>query len=85
MYENPDDLSKIKTLDQKEYEEEVLFHQDIAKNNKAGGYQILFWKVLPYKVPIATQSAIVLPYDMEEIYSMRYIILMNLSECNICI
>jgi len=25
----------------------------------------LFWKVLPYKVPIATQSAIVLPYDME--------------------
>lgn len=65
MYENPDDLSKIKTLDQKEYEEEVLFHQDIAKNNKVGGYQILFWKVLPYKVPIATQSAIVLPYDME--------------------
>ena len=49
MYENPDDLSKIKTLDQKEYEEEVLFHQDIAKNNKVGGYQILFWKVLPYK------------------------------------
>lgn len=46
-------------------EEEVLFHQDIAKNNKVGGYQILFWKVLPYKVPIATQSAIVLPYDME--------------------
>lgn len=65
MYENPDDLSKIKTLDKKEYEEEVLFHQDIAKNNKVGGYQILFWKVLPYKVPIATQSAIVLPYDME--------------------
>lgn len=65
MYENPDDLSKIKTLDQKEYEEEVLFHQDIAKNNKVGGYQILFWKVLPYKVPMATQSAIVLPYDME--------------------
>ena len=25
----------------------------------------MFWKVLPYKVPIATQSAIVLPYDME--------------------
>lgn len=23
----------------------------------------MFWKVLPYKVPIATQSAIVLPYD----------------------
>lgn len=64
-YENPDELSKIKNLDQKEYKEEVLFHQDIAKNNKAGGYQILFWKVLPYKVPIATQSAIVLPYDME--------------------
>lgn len=53
-------------LDQKEYQEEVLFHQDIANNNKEGGYQILFWEVLPYKVPIATQSAMVLPYDMEK-------------------
>lgn len=75
MYENPDDLSKIKTLDQKEYEEEVLFHQGIVKNNKLGEYQILFRKVLPYKVPIAAQSAIVLPYDMEgnilnEIYNL---------------
>ena len=74
MYENPDDLSKIKTLDQKEYEE-VLFHQGIVKNNKLGEYQILFRKVLPYKVPIAAQSAIVLPYDMEgnilnEIYNL---------------
>ena len=25
----------------------------------------MFWEVLPYKVPIATQSAMVLPYDME--------------------
>lgn len=74
MYENPDDLSKIKTLDQKEYEE-VLFHQGIVKNNKLGEYQILFRKVLPYKVPITAQSAIVLPYDMEgnilnEIYNL---------------
>lgn len=53
IYENLDKLSKIKNLDQKEYKEEVLFHQDIVKNNKAGGYHILFWKVLPYKVPIA--------------------------------
>lgn len=65
IYENPDKLSELKTLDQKEYQEEVLFHQDIANNNKEGGYQILFWEVLPYKVPIATQSAMVLPYDME--------------------
>lgn len=65
IYKNPDKLSELKTLDQKEYQEEVLFHQDIANNNKEGGYQILFWEVLPYKVPIATQSAMVLPYDME--------------------
>ena len=57
--------STYEVLDQKEYQEEVLFHQDIANNNKEGGYQILFWEVLPYKVPIATQSAMVLPYDME--------------------
>ena len=65
MYENPDDVSELKALDQQEYEKEVIFHQDIANNNKTGGYQVLFSKVLPYKVPIAAQSAIVLPCDME--------------------
>ena len=33
--------------------------------SEAGKTATLFWEVLPYKVPIATQSAMVLPYDME--------------------
>ena len=65
IFENPNDLLKVKNIDQKEYQDEILFHQHIADNNITGGYQILFWKVLPYKVPIATQSAIAMPYDME--------------------
>lgn len=64
-YDNPETLLGIKEMDRQEFEEEVLFHQDIVNNNKMGGYQILYWSLLPYKIPIAAQSAIVLPYDME--------------------
>lgn len=35
------------------------------KNNVKGGYQILFWKLLPYKIPIALQSAVALSKDLE--------------------
>ena len=42
----------------------MLFHKGIADRNETGGYQILFWKVLPYVIPIAAQSAIALPVDM---------------------
>lgn len=40
-------------MDYLEFESEMLFHKNIANNNISGGYQILFWKVLPYVVPIA--------------------------------
>ena len=43
----------------------MLFHKGIADRNEIGGYQVLFWKVLPYVIPIAAQSAIALPSDME--------------------
>ena len=43
----------------------MLFHKGIADRNETGGYQVLFWKVLPYVIPIAAQSAIALPSDME--------------------
>lgn len=72
---NSDYLMNIKNLDIAEYEEELFFHKDIADNNRVGGYQILYWNILPYKVPLAMQSAICLERDLEgleinNIYSM---------------
>ena len=55
----------IKKMDFSEFESEMLFHKNIADKNESGGYQILFWKVLPYVVPIAMQSAIAVTKDME--------------------
>lgn len=62
---NPEDLFEIKKLDVRDYTEELFFHKDIADTEKQGGYQILFWKVLPYTIPIAMQSAVALAKDME--------------------
>ena len=64
-YVNPEDLARITELDISEFREEIEFHKDIADNSINGGYQILFWKLVPYKVPIAIQSAIALAKDLE--------------------
>lgn len=62
---NPEDLMGIKELDERDYNEELIFHKDIADTEKQGGYQILYWKLLPYTIPIAMQSAVALSKDME--------------------
>lgn len=64
-YANLENLEAIKELDVRDYKEELQFHKEIADKNIIGGYQILFWSVLPYKVPIAMQSAIALAKDLE--------------------
>lgn len=64
-YTNLENLEEIKELDIRDYEEELQFHKNIVDNDILGGYQILYWSVLLYKVPIATQSAIALSKDLE--------------------
>lgn len=64
-YSNPENLAGITGLDVRDFNEELQFHKEIADNNLNGGYQILFCKLVPYKVPIALQSAIALPRDLE--------------------
>lgn len=64
IFINLKDMINILELDYKECLNEILFHKDIVDNNKYGGYQILYWKILPYKIPIATQCAIVLKGDL---------------------
>lgn len=75
IYGGVDDLINIKKLDKLEQESELDFHKNNADNNEVGGYQILVWDVLPYVVPIAMQSAIVVTKDLEgrtinDIYNM---------------
>ena len=64
-YANPNDLFEIDKLDMRDYLAELRLHKDNVVNEETGCYQILFWKLLPYKVPIAAQSAIALSADME--------------------
>lgn len=64
LYVNPEGGINLKELDIKEYEAEFELHKTISVDNRKGEYQILFWDVLPYCVPIAMQSAIAMPKDM---------------------
>ena len=61
---NPQDGIDIKNLDINEYLAELQLHKNIADTNETGCYQILFWNLLPYRVPIAMQSAIAMTNDM---------------------
>ena len=64
-FENFNQLSELFSLDERDYNEEIEFHKNIVEQNITGGYQILLWKVLPYKIPIAVQSAVALTLDLE--------------------
>lgn len=64
---NPQDYFDVKEMDYQELLEELSFHKRIADEDIKGGYRVLFWRLLPYKVPIAMQSALVLRKDMEGI------------------
>lgn len=61
---NIEDLIHIKKLDMDEYLTELQFHKNIVDKNETNCYQILFWDLLPYRVPIAMQSAIAMTNDM---------------------
>ena len=64
-FDNPEVGMNVKNMDYAEVENEVLFHKNIVDNNEVGGYQVLFWRILPYTVPIAMQSAIAVTKDIE--------------------
>jgi hypothetical protein len=64
-YTNLENLAGITGLDVRDFNEEIQFHKSIVDNKLSGGYQIMYWKLVPYKVPIATQSAIALRKDLE--------------------
>ena len=43
----------------------VAYYKAIIENNETDGFQILFWRLLPYKVPIAVQTMLTLREDKE--------------------
>lgn len=65
IFVNAEDLFETIIIDYKEFEKECSFHKRIIETGETGGYQILYHEILPYKVPIAAQSAIALREDME--------------------
>ena len=56
--------SMVQKLDMNEYEKDVLFYKDlINKPNSKKQFQLVCWYLLPYKVPIATQSMVAIIED----------------------
>lgn len=69
------EMENIHTVDIKDFSDEVDFYKQIIDNNTESRFQILFWKKLSFKVPIAAQSLIALTKDMygnpiNDIYDM---------------
>jgi hypothetical protein len=50
-------------LDLKDYFLDYEINKDVVDNNRKNAYHILFWDILPYKIPIASQGAITLKKD----------------------
>ena len=48
-------LAGIIGLDIRDFNEEMQFHKNIVDNNLNNGYQILFWKLIPYRCLLHTK------------------------------
>lgn len=63
-FENKEVLDEIQGLDLQEYLDALDLYKQIIKNNSTGCFQVLYWKKLPYVVPLAAQSPIAVYKDM---------------------
>lgn len=61
---NKEILDEIQEVDIQEYLNDLHLYQQIIKNNSTGCFQVLYWKKLPYIVPVAVQSPIAVYKDM---------------------
>lgn len=91
-----EDMFDVQSLDKRDYLEEVELYKEIIDKNLCSCFHVLFWKVLPHRIPIATQSEIALHFDLEgneinEIYNLSpdiriqsmHLCLFPLNECSI--
>lgn len=64
-FENKEVLDEIKELDSKEYLDDIELYKQIITSKTTGNFQVLYWKKLPYIVPLAAQSPIAVYKDMD--------------------
>lgn len=64
FFENPEALKEIENLDVRDYSDDLELLKAIILNNEENVFNVLFWKKLPYKVPLVLQTAIALEEDM---------------------
>ena len=65
----PDDRfipARLNVLDYdlRTFSENTAFYQQLIDSKDTGGFQVLYWNLLPYKVPIAAQTHVPLGNDM---------------------
>lgn len=64
MIEGKNILDEIKDMDKQEYLDELELYKEIIDKKITGCFQVLYWKKLPYVVPVAVQTPMVLYEDM---------------------
>lgn len=65
MFENVEDLYEDTELDIRDYFEDMEYHKNIAINSILGGYQVIHYEILPYKIPIVFQGVVAMGKDMK--------------------
>lgn len=86
-FTNKEILDEIQGLDIQEYLDDLKLYKQIIENKTKGCFQVLYWKKLPYIVPLAVQSPIAVYKDMNgdiinDLYDMNPDIRMeNLHLC----
>lgn len=65
ILQNVELLEEIQQLDIKDYLEELSIYRDILDTNSCNNFKIIMWEKVPYVVPIATQTLIAMPADIE--------------------
>ena len=58
-------LDAIKDMDIKEFMDEINLYKDIIHKKEVGKFRVLYWKVLPYNVPMAVQTPMSIYKDMD--------------------
>ena len=67
ILQNVEVMEEIQQLDAKDYMEELTLYKDILNKDTCNNFKVIMWEQVPYVVPIATQTLIALPKDVEGI------------------
>lgn len=60
-------MEDIQQMDIREYQNEMHLYKDIIDNDTKSNFKVIMWERVPYVVPIAAQTLIAMPKDIEGI------------------